>query len=232
MAKSTEAAREPQTPPLPDGDAGASSETPANGAGDGAAALTATSDIFSNLENLRLKQDFNRAKIKKPFTSCPIRKPRRHEWFQSHRDPSFRFETRLFALKEGMSPEWYLPIGEDVLAELDAGSLYPCVIFPWITRKSEVSVLPVPLCDTDGRDNDWWASMREVMSRYAAEGQWIRIAGGNQAYEVEVAENEALPDPKWPDVPLNTILRTAFKGGRMIDSLDHPVIQANMRGRV
>jgi hypothetical protein len=191
---------------------------------------TATADVFANLDNLRLKQEFDRAKIKKPFTACPLRKPRRHEWFQAHQDPAFRFQTKLFALKEEMSAEWYLPVGADVIARLDAGSLFACVLYPWINRKSQVSLLPVQLYDADGRDNDWWASMRDVMTTHATQGRWIRIAGGNQAYEVEIAENEALPDPVWPDVDLTTILRTAFKGGRLIDRLDHPVITQSMRG--
>jgi hypothetical protein len=190
-----------------------------------------TSDIFENLDNLRLPQGFNQAKIRKPFTTCAIRKPRRHEWFQSTPDPAFRFETSLFSLKEDMSADWYLPVGAEVLAELDAGSLFQCVIFPWITRKSEVSIWPVPLLDINGRDNDWWISMREVMTHHAARGQWVRISGGNQGYEVEIAENEALPPPKWPDVSLNVILRTAFKGGRVIDSLDHRIIQS-LRGHI
>jgi hypothetical protein len=196
----------------------------------GKTAPITTDDVFANLEGLRLKQDFDRARIKKPFTTCPLRKPRRHEWFQAHRDPAFRFQTKLFALKEGMSVEWYLPIGADVVAELDPGALYACVLFPWINRKNQVSLLPVQLYDADGRDNDWWSSMRVVMTAHAAAGKWIRIAGGNQAYEVEIAENEALPDPIWPEVGLNTILRTAFKGGRLIDRVDHPVITGSMRG--
>jgi hypothetical protein len=151
-------------------------------------ALTETGDIFANLDNLRLKQDFNRAKIKKPFNACPLRKPRRHEWFQVHQDPTFRFKTQLFALKEEMGTEWYLPVGEDVIAELDPGSLFDCVLYPWINRKSQVSLLPVQLYDVDGRDNDWWVSMREVMTKHATQGKWIRIAGGNQGYEVEIAE--------------------------------------------
>jgi hypothetical protein len=207
-------------------------EEPADSPETASAQPTATADVFANLDNLRLKQDFDRAKIKKPFTACPLRKPRRHEWFQSHPDRAFRFETSLFALKEEMSTDWYLPVGKDVIAELDPGALYACVLFPWINRKSQVSLVPVQLYDADGRDNDWWASMREVMSVHAAQGKWIRISGGNQAYEVEIAENEALPDPVWPDVDLTTILRTAFKGGRLIDRLDHPVIVQNMRGRV
>ena len=106
-----------------------------------------------------------------------------------------------------MSPEWYWPIGADVLAELDPTSLYSCVIYPWINRKKDVSIWPVPLHDVDGRDNDWWASMREVMSHHAAQGDWVRIRGGSQAYDLEVAENQCLPPPEWPKVDLNTILR-------------------------
>ena len=198
----------------------------------GAEPQSATSDIFANLEALRLKQDFTRARIKKPFTNCAIRKPRKHEWFQAHTDPAFRFEVQLFSLQMDMSPEWYWPIGADVLAELDPTSLYSCVIYPWINRKKDVSIWPVPLHDVDGRDNDWWASMREVMSHHAAQGDWVRIRGGSQAYDLEVAENQCLPPPEWPKVDLNTILRTAFKGGRVIDRLDHSVIQESMRGRV
>jgi hypothetical protein len=112
----------------------------------------ATSDIFDDLERLRLRQTFDRAKIRKPFISCPIRKPRRHEWFQSHRDPAYQFETRLFALKEGLGIEWYLPLDAEVLMALDQGALYAVTIFVWINRKSDLSLWPVPLFDMDGRE--------------------------------------------------------------------------------
>jgi hypothetical protein len=226
MRKSTPETTPAVTPPWDD-DADSAAE------GNGAAGQpTSPNDVFTNLENIRLKQDFNRAQIKKPFTACPLRKPKRHEWFQSHPDPAFRFQTELFALKEGMNAEWYMPIGQDVIAELDPGALFACVLYPWINRKNQVSLLPVQLYDADGRDNDWWSSMRDVMDVHAVQGKWIGIAGGNQAYDVEVAENAALPAPKWPEVDLNTILRTAFKGGRLIDRLDHPVIAQAMRGSV
>jgi hypothetical protein len=201
-----------------------------NGAGDGATQPTTEVDIFANLENLRLKQDFNRAQIKRPFTNCPIRKPRKHEWFQVHQE--HQLETSLFALKEGMGSEWYLPVGEEVASALDPNSLYPVIIFTWINRKKEVAIWPVPLHDIDGRDNDWWSSMREMMGDWATKGQWIRIRSGNQGYELEIAENDKLAPPAWPEVDFNTILRTAFKGGRVIDSLDHTVIQNQMRGSV
>ena len=193
------------------------------------AAPTTTTDVFANLDALRLKQDFNRANIKKPFNNCPLRKPRAHEWFQAH--PELRFETKLFALKEDMSVEWYLPVGDDVTAELDPEALFDCVLFTWINRKHDVSLLPVQLYDVNGRDNDWWASMRDVMTIHATKGQWIRIHGGNQGYDLEIAENEKLAAPRWPNVDLTTILRTAFKG-RVIDHVDHQVIARSMRGRI
>jgi hypothetical protein len=187
-------------------------------------------DIFDNLESLRLKQDFNRVKVRKPFTNCPIRKPRTHEWFQVHPDPAYRFETVLFAYKEEMSAEWYLPVGEDVLAELDGSSLHNVVIFVWCNRKKDTAIWPIRLADDDGKMNDWHASLLEVFTKYA-QGQWVRMEAGDQGYKIEIAENEGLPDPEWPPAAINEVLRVAFKGGRVIDSLDHPLIQ-KLRGRV
>jgi hypothetical protein len=57
------------------------------------------------------------------------------------------------------------------------------------------------------------------------------MEAGDQGYKIEIAENEGLPDPEWPPAAINEILRVAFKGGRVIDSLDHPLIQ-KLRGRV
>jgi hypothetical protein len=191
--------------------------------------LPPVGDIFDNLEALRLKQDFNRVKVRKPFTLCPIRKPRDHEWFQSRVD--YAFETTLFEHKEDMSSEWYLPVGADVLDELSGRSLHEVVIFLWVNRKSNCCIWPVRLADADGRVNSWHQSMRDVFTTYANSGSWIRIEAGDGGYQVELAENETLPDPAWPKLPLNEILRVAFKGGRVVDSLDHPLIQ-KLRGRV
>ena len=37
-----------------------------------------------------------------------------------------------------------------------------------------------------------------------------------------------IPDPEWPDLPFNQLLRIAFKN-RVVDSLDHPTLQ-RLRG--
>ena len=70
-------------------------------------------DNFDNLDALRLDQNFGSGlRTRKPFTTCPIRKPRPHEWFRVSRD--LVVETLLFEHKEELSAEWYLAVGHDV----------------------------------------------------------------------------------------------------------------------
>lgn len=61
---------------------------------------------------------------------------------------------------------------------------------------------------------------------------WVRIAANMSlgAYEVFVAAGENLPEPTWPEVDFQTLLRTAFKG-HFIQSFDHPVLR-RLRGEV
>ena len=55
--------------------------------------------------------------------------------------------------------------------------------------------------------------------------KWLRItanmhAGGYDVYEAE----GALPEPEWPAHDIDTLVEVAFRG-KIIASLDHPVIQ-------
>ena len=65
-----------------------------------------------------------------------------------------------------------------------------------------------------------------------ARGQWCRIEPGDGGYVPETAESPDLPAPDWPKVDhFGDVLRVAFKkGGRVVDSLDHPLF-ARLAGR-
>jgi hypothetical protein len=190
---------------------------------------TSPRDIFDNPERLRLRQSFDRAKTRRPMT---IRKPKAHEWFQSH--PEYRQECTLFrAQEESMSDEWFFPATEqviDTLESLSAKGLKEVCIFWWINRKKNSFIWPVVLRDIDGRQNDWHASMHEMLTEHAC-GQWCRIEAGDGGYNPEIAGNVGLPTPEWPEVAkFGDVLRVAFtKGGRVVDSLDHPLIK-RLRG--
>ena len=105
------------------------------------------------------------------------------------------------------------------------------MIFWLINRKGHTFIWPVQLADADGRQNDWHASMYEMLTVHA-KGQWCRIEAGDGGYEYTRARREqegAKPD--WPAVDtFGDVLRIAFKkGGRVVDHLNHPLLN-RLRG--
>jgi hypothetical protein len=99
-----------------------------------------------------------------------------------------------------------------------------------VNRKKDAYIWPVRLADIDGKVNDWHANLLDLFTNHTV-GRWVRMAAGDGGYDIEAAENDDLPGPEWPPFPMNHILRVAFKGGRVVDTLDHQVIQ-KLRGRV
>jgi hypothetical protein len=59
--------------------------------------------------------------------------------------------------------------------------------------------------------------------------RWVRVKANMSLGAYEIFEAEAsIPDPEWPDVPFQELLRIGFRD-RLIDRLDHPVIK-RLRG--
>jgi hypothetical protein len=72
---------------------------------------------------------------------------------------------------------------------------------------------------------------KTLTARQAAEmakDQWIKLMSDMTAgsYRVFVAMG-TLPDPKFPDKPLEELLRLAFRG-RVINTADHPVVKQSL----
>jgi hypothetical protein len=185
-------------------------------------------DIFDDLDALRVDQNYGSGlRTRKPFTQCPIRKPRAHEWFRVSRDLSI--ETLLFEHKEEMSAEFYLPVGPVVQAELEGKHLRRVRIYVWINRKGSLHIWPCKLPDREGKTNDWDVSSAEAC--IAAQSHWTQIENTGGGWQAILAENDQLPDPEWPPHSISQILRVAFKGGRVVEDLEHPLID-RLRGRV
>jgi hypothetical protein len=70
----------------------------------------------------------------------------------------------------------------------------------------------------------WSESALEIAD--FAKTQWVKMVGKRDlgAYELFKARGD-LGDPVWPDKTLSDLLRLAFKGDRLINSLDHPVLR-------
>ena len=100
-------------------------------------------------------------------------------------------------------------------------------LFTAINRQGVLFLWPVRLPDPQGRQMEWWRSMREAAE--LAMTQWIRTKSNMSlgAYEIYVAES-TMAEPEWPGVTFQELIRLAFRD-RLITDLDHPVIK-RLRG--
>lgn len=183
-----------------------------------------TSDLFADLQSLRLPQNFEQTvRVKKAILTIPTRKPSK-EWFV-RTNPALRIETCVLELKEDR--EVYL-VSPDLWTELVAESTFGRrALYGATNRQGVFFVWPVRLPGADGKIDDWNRSALEAASM--AETRWIRVASNMSLGAYDVFEAQAdWPEPEWPEIAFGEILRTAFKG-RVVETLDHPVLK-RLRG--
>lgn len=187
---------------------------------------TSTADLL-DLENLALSQDFARASgVKKLLTTVPVRKPNRHEFVRVHPGTDFTLSALALFIKEERDEIFLVPrgLGEELSAEVR-----PVSLFTTINRQGVVTLWPVKLPGSDGRQDQWNASALAAAAQ--AKTHWTRVAANMSlgAYEISIAAKDLAP-PVWPDNPFQELLGIAFRG-RIIDSIDHVVLQ-RLRGEI
>jgi hypothetical protein len=162
--------------------------------------------------------------VKTLLLNVPVRRPKKQEYFRARPDADFRMAIAILELEEERETYAVTPsIAAELLGEVSIVEIRVC-----ITLAGTLLLWPVPLPTSDGPENSWNKSKRAAAEH--AEIKWIRMTSdrGAGAYKVIVAE-AAHPDPVWPDTSFGELLRIAFDNGRLIDTLDHPVIK-RLRG--
>jgi hypothetical protein len=175
---------------------------------------------------LRLGADYAEGLgVRKVITLVPNRKPNKSEWFQVRPGEAWRLQTAVLELERGIERSTYL-VTPSLWAEL-SGEISPALLLTCINRANDLFLWRIKLPGPDGRSNTWTESALEIAQ--AAAGTWCRMKSDttNGIYSHWVS-TEPLSDPKWPDLTFNEIIKLAFRG-RMIDSLDHPVVR-ELRG--
>jgi hypothetical protein len=184
---------------------------------------TSPPDPFSP-ENLRLDQSFTETvAVKKLLTTIPVRKPGRQVFFRVHPNPEYRDSFPMIDLKDDR--EEYI-VARHLVPELATELVHKQLCLA-ITRQGTVFFLPLRLPGLDGKDMEWWRSMREHAER--AQTHWIRVIPNQElgAYEaLQAADN--LSEPEWPELKFWDLIKIAFKD-YLITSLDHPVVK-RLRG--
>lgn len=176
--------------------------------------------------SLRLGADYSAGLgVRKVISTIPNRKPNKSEWFRVRPGEEWRLQTAVLELEKGVERSTYL-VAQSLWPDL-SGEISPAVLLTCVNRANDLFVWRVKLPGADGRSNTWTDSALQIVG--AAERSWCRMVSdtANGIYTHYEPTTE-LPDPQWPALTFHEIVRIAFRG-RMIDSLDHPVIR-ELRG--
>jgi len=177
-----------------------------------------------DLGSLCLSQNFlERAGVKKLLRTVPARKPNPQDFIRVHPGPDYRRNIVCVDLKDDR--EYYL-VRPEIAPEL-VGETVVKTIYTAINRQGVVFLWPVTVPPPDGKQLEWWRSMREAAE--LAMTSWIRVKANMSlgAYEMFQACG-LMAEPEWPDDPYQDLLKIGFRD-RMIDRIDHPIIK-RLRG--
>lgn len=176
-----------------------------------------------DLAALALPQNFAAmAPVKQAVMAVPIRKPGKQVWFSPHPDSAVR--VCVAVLEDEMDREVYVvasPLHDQLEGEWVAKVLVPCV-----TTQGGPLLWPIRLPDRDGKLDPWNTSALAIADQFA--GRWLRLKSNRALGHYDaIAPVSVIPAPEWP-TDMAEITRLALKG-RVIDSLDHPMLK-KLRG--
>ena len=153
-------------------------------------------------------------------TRVPVRRPNGHTFVRVHPGGDYRFPVDLIELPE--EDETYLIYSNEVAAALDEVRK-PCMLYTAITRQGTLFLWPVKLPRGNKKVVAWHTSATEAAEK--AMTVWIRINADMNlgAYKITTARG-AIPDPEWPNLTFEELLRVAFRD-RLVDTLTHPLVR-------
>jgi hypothetical protein len=195
--------------------------TPAVSSPNGAEPAEEAVDPFDT-ERLRSASLENIA-VEKITLTIPVRRPGRNEFFRVHPDPAMTVDWYVLEHDDDMDHEVYWVTEQFRAALLD--ELKPVRIFVCINKRGTQFLWPARIPSTDNRlGRRWHESALEIADQ--AKTLWVKMQGKRDlgAYEMYRAQGD-LGEPQWVDKSLSDLLRLAFKGDRLISSIDHPVLR-------
>ena len=173
-----------------------------------------------DLSSLRMTQDFgSMVGVKKVITTIPVHKPHKQDFVRIRPGDDYQISTAVIEMKEDR--ETFL-IAPELWNELP-GEIVPKIFLTGLTRQGVLFLWPIRLPNADGRHDNWNRSALEAAE--LAKKKWVKVVSNMSlgGYEVYEATGE-LPDPEWPDLSFEEIMKIAFKD-RYITGMDHPVIR-------
>jgi hypothetical protein len=178
-----------------------------------------------NFVSLRLSQNFGQSLgVKKVLTTIPVAKPPRDRFFRTHESADWVYPAWI--LENKTTGETFI-VSEEVASVLE-GLVKPVELYTAIDRQNNLFFIPVALPGPRGVRNPWHESLLQAVMR--AKFIWLRISANKDLGGYDIFEATAkLPEPTWPETTMEELLEIAFRG-RIITSVDHPVVQEKLGG--
>lgn len=179
--------------------------------------------VFDNLEALRVDQDAGFISTVEHLTHIPVRKPHKTWFIRVHPDPIMSLVTTIFEDKDEDRETFF--VTPEARGLLDGLGRIVQLTFA-INAQGVAFIWPVPMPDSGG-PKAWGTSARAAAD--IARTKWIRVQPdlALSAYRIHEALGK-LPEPNWPDLALEDLLKIGF-AGKIIDSQEHPVVR-RLRG--
>ena len=167
----------------------------------------------------RAPQQFQDAETPEIVTDVLVDKPNKKDFVRFHPSLDYRFVGAM--LIDGGVDGWHL-VHRSVALQLQ-DDISVASLHVGITQAGRVFITPVQMPGADGRRNPWHESRARAVA--VAETRWVRIIADQAfgGYRVRDA-NGHLPEPTWPKLSFNDLMKLAFRG-KVITSLDHPVVR-------
>jgi hypothetical protein len=183
-----------------------------------AAAVPSAKTIDFNA--IRSRDFADPADVTSLVTRVPVRRPSGHTFVRVHPNKDYRFPVDLIELPE--EDETYLIYSNEVAAALDEVRK-PCMLYAAINRQGTLFLWPVKLPRGNKKLVAWHTSATEAAEK--AMKVWVRINADMSlgAYKITIARG-AIPDPEWPNLTFEELLRIAFRD-RLVDTLTHPLVR-------
>jgi hypothetical protein len=176
-----------------------------------------------SIESLRISTEYGKQfAVKKMLTTIRVGKPNKSSFIMVRSGENWEFLAYIYDNKE---------VGETYLLTPEVAINFPDIVRPVrlhlaVDRRENPIIIPVQLPGEDGRRNLWHESLTQAIER--AKQQWVRIVANMSAggYDVLVAQAD-LAGPVWPEQSMTELIEIAFRG-KIISSLDHPVLRELM----
>lgn len=181
----------------------------------------------TDFDNLKLPQNFDELlHAKRVLTAVPLRKPFRHDWVRVH--PTWEQSAPVLKLAGDRRDELWL-LTNELVPGLPGDLVTGMTFVPFITRQGAIAMWPLRAPSSLGRSDTWAETAIEIAR--VAKTTWVQVHSDTR---IGAYTYLTLPDcrdePDWGDTAWPALRELAFRA-KLIDSFDHPTLQAVLRGK-